>query len=79
MQAVSVSTHGLLLVNANLAVTLVFPGSAPVLEKKRKRKPTQKILEYCLEAEASTGLKKKVQHGCLLSVHLFVWCNVFVL
>uniref|UniRef100_A0A3Q1EBY2 Nuclear receptor binding SET domain protein 1b n=1 Tax=Acanthochromis polyacanthus TaxID=80966 RepID=A0A3Q1EBY2_9TELE len=36
-------------------------GSAPVLEKKRKRKPTQKILEYCLEAEASTGPKKKVK------------------
>lgn len=33
----------------------------PVLEKKRKRKPTQKILEYCLEAEASPGLKKKVK------------------
>ncbi|KAK2828704.1 hypothetical protein Q5P01_019738 [Channa striata] len=36
-------------------------GKAPVLEKKRKRKPTQKILEYCLEAEASSGLKKKVK------------------
>uniref|UniRef100_A0AAV2JF05 PWWP domain-containing protein n=1 Tax=Knipowitschia caucasica TaxID=637954 RepID=A0AAV2JF05_KNICA len=30
-----------------------------VLEKKRKRKPTQKILEYCLEAEAAPSLKKK--------------------
>ncbi|AWP00048.1 nsd1a [Scophthalmus maximus] len=38
-------------------------GNAPQLEKKRKRKPTQKILEYCLEAEASTCPKKKVQHG----------------
>ncbi|XP_033954395.1 uncharacterized protein nsd1b isoform X2 [Pseudochaenichthys georgianus] len=36
-------------------------GSAPVLERKRKRKPTQKILEYCMEAEASTGPKKKVK------------------
>uniref|UniRef100_A0A3P9IB78 Histone-lysine N-methyltransferase, H3 lysine-36 specific n=2 Tax=Oryzias latipes TaxID=8090 RepID=A0A3P9IB78_ORYLA len=35
--------------------------SLPVLEKKRKRKPTQKILEYCLEAEASTGPKKKIK------------------
>ncbi|XP_077962981.1 uncharacterized protein nsd1b isoform X2 [Gasterosteus aculeatus] len=35
--------------------------NAPVLEKKRKRKPTQKILEYSLEAEASTGPKKKVK------------------
>ncbi|KAM4547278.1 uncharacterized protein nsd1b isoform 2-T3 [Fundulus diaphanus] len=34
---------------------------APVLEKKRKRKPTQKILEYCLEAEASTVPKKKMR------------------
>uniref|UniRef100_A0A1A7YAR4 Histone-lysine N-methyltransferase, H3 lysine-36 specific n=2 Tax=Iconisemion striatum TaxID=60296 RepID=A0A1A7YAR4_9TELE len=34
---------------------------APVLEKKRKRKPTQKILEYCLEAEGSTGPKKKIK------------------
>ncbi|XP_015251555.1 PREDICTED: histone-lysine N-methyltransferase, H3 lysine-36 and H4 lysine-20 specific isoform X3 [Cyprinodon variegatus] len=34
---------------------------APVLEKKRKRKPTQKILEYCLEAEASTVPKKKIK------------------
>ncbi|KAF7206162.1 histone-lysine N-methyltransferase, H3 lysine-36 specific isoform X1 [Nothobranchius furzeri] len=33
----------------------------PVLEKKRKRKPTQKILEYCLEAEATTGPKKKIK------------------
>ncbi|XP_072302120.1 uncharacterized protein nsd1b [Eucyclogobius newberryi] len=32
-----------------------------VLEKKRKRKPTQKILEYCLEAEAAPSLKKKVK------------------
>ncbi|KAM3869070.1 histone-lysine N-methyltransferase, H3 lysine-36 specific [Diretmus argenteus] len=32
-------------------------GNAPVLERKRKRKPTQKILEYCLEAEAP---KKKL-------------------
>ncbi|XP_022618390.1 histone-lysine N-methyltransferase, H3 lysine-36 and H4 lysine-20 specific-like [Seriola dumerili] len=36
-------------------------GNAPLLEKKRKRKPTQKILEYCLEAEAATGPKKKVK------------------
>ncbi|XP_078121806.1 uncharacterized protein nsd1b isoform X2 [Sander vitreus] len=36
-------------------------GNVPMLEKKRKRKPTQKILEYCLEAEASTGPKKKVK------------------
>ncbi|KAM6907189.1 uncharacterized protein nsd1b [Xenentodon cancila] len=36
-------------------------GRAPVLEKKRKRKPTQKILEYCLEAEASPGPKKKIK------------------
>ncbi|XP_061595252.1 histone-lysine N-methyltransferase, H3 lysine-36 specific [Cololabis saira] len=36
-------------------------GRAPVLEKKRKRKPTQKILEYCLEAEASLGPKKKIK------------------
>ncbi|XP_037604674.1 histone-lysine N-methyltransferase, H3 lysine-36 specific isoform X2 [Sebastes umbrosus] len=36
-------------------------GNVPVLQKKRKRKPTQKILEYCLEAEASTGPKKKVK------------------
>ncbi|XP_010770332.1 microtubule-associated protein futsch-like isoform X6 [Notothenia coriiceps] len=36
-------------------------GSAPVLERKRKRKPTQKILEYCMEAEASAGPKKKVK------------------
>ncbi|XP_069565693.1 histone-lysine N-methyltransferase, H3 lysine-36 specific isoform X2 [Brachyistius frenatus] len=35
--------------------------SAPVLMKKRKRKPTQKILEYCLESEASTCPKKKVK------------------
>ncbi|XP_041864427.1 histone-lysine N-methyltransferase, H3 lysine-36 specific isoform X2 [Melanotaenia boesemani] len=35
--------------------------AAPVLEKKRKRKPTQKILEYCLGAEASAGPKKKVK------------------
>nr|XP_020496175.1 histone-lysine N-methyltransferase, H3 lysine-36 and H4 lysine-20 specific-like isoform X1 [Labrus bergylta] len=35
--------------------------SAPVLGRKRKRKPTQKILEYCLEAEASTVPKKKVK------------------
>ncbi|XP_031695506.1 uncharacterized protein LOC116377886 [Anarrhichthys ocellatus] len=35
--------------------------NVPVLEKKRKRKPTQKILEYCMEAEASTGPKKKVK------------------
>ncbi|XP_037835007.1 histone-lysine N-methyltransferase, H3 lysine-36 specific isoform X2 [Kryptolebias marmoratus] len=35
--------------------------SAAVFEKKRKRKPTQKILEYCLEAEASTGPKKKMR------------------
>ncbi|MED6294269.1 hypothetical protein CHARACLAT_019420, partial [Characodon lateralis] len=34
---------------------------APVLEKKRKRKPTQKILEYCLEAEVSTAPKKKMK------------------
>ncbi|XP_043997467.1 uncharacterized protein nsd1b [Gambusia affinis] len=32
---------------------------SPVLEKKRKRKPTQKILEYCLEAEVSAAPKKK--------------------
>lgn len=31
-----------------------------MLGRKRKRKPTQKILEYCLEAEASAGPKKKV-------------------
>ncbi|XP_054611427.1 uncharacterized protein nsd1b isoform X2 [Dunckerocampus dactyliophorus] len=31
-----------------------------LLQKKRKRKPTPKILEYSLEAEASVGLKKKV-------------------
>uniref|UniRef100_A0A674PM08 Histone-lysine N-methyltransferase, H3 lysine-36 specific n=1 Tax=Takifugu rubripes TaxID=31033 RepID=A0A674PM08_TAKRU len=37
------------------------PGSAPLLGRKRKRKPTQKILEYCLEAEASAGPKKKVK------------------
>uniref|UniRef100_A0A3Q1JQ02 Histone-lysine N-methyltransferase, H3 lysine-36 specific n=1 Tax=Anabas testudineus TaxID=64144 RepID=A0A3Q1JQ02_ANATE len=36
-------------------------GNIPPLEKKRKRKPTQKILEYCLEAEASTSPKKKVK------------------
>ncbi|XP_029028601.1 histone-lysine N-methyltransferase, H3 lysine-36 specific [Betta splendens] len=36
-------------------------GNAPQLEKKRKRKPTQKILEYCLEAEASSAPKKKVK------------------
>ncbi|XP_053188161.1 histone-lysine N-methyltransferase, H3 lysine-36 specific, partial [Scomber japonicus] len=36
-------------------------GKAPLLERKRKRKPTQKILEYCLEAEAATGPKKKVK------------------
>ncbi|XP_037544178.1 uncharacterized protein LOC119420823, partial [Nematolebias whitei] len=34
---------------------------AAVFEKKRKRKPTQKILEYCLEAEASTVPKKKMR------------------
>ncbi|XP_014876369.1 histone-lysine N-methyltransferase, H3 lysine-36 and H4 lysine-20 specific isoform X1 [Poecilia latipinna] len=34
---------------------------SPVLEKKRKRKPTQKILEYCLEAEASAAPKKKIK------------------
>lgn len=37
-------------------------GSAPLLGRKRKRKPTQKILEYCLEAEASAGPKKKVEY-----------------
>ncbi|XP_068457235.1 uncharacterized protein nsd1b [Clinocottus analis] len=36
-------------------------GDVPVLEKKRKRKPTQKILDYCIEAEASTVPKKKVK------------------
>ncbi|KAI3373285.1 hypothetical protein L3Q82_006592 [Scortum barcoo] len=36
-------------------------GTTLVLGRKRKRKPTQKILEYCLEAEASTGPKKKVK------------------
>ncbi|XP_041657198.1 histone-lysine N-methyltransferase, H3 lysine-36 specific isoform X2 [Cheilinus undulatus] len=36
-------------------------GNAPVLGKKRKRKPTQKILEYCLEAEALPVHKKKVK------------------
>lgn len=35
-------------------------GSDPLLGRKRKRKPTQKILEYCLEAEASAAPKKKV-------------------
>ncbi|KAM9788550.1 uncharacterized protein nsd1b [Neosynchiropus ocellatus] len=35
--------------------------SLPQLEKKRKRKPTQKILEYCLEAEALPAPKKKVK------------------
>ncbi|XP_047462350.1 histone-lysine N-methyltransferase, H3 lysine-36 specific isoform X4 [Mugil cephalus] len=35
--------------------------SGPMLEKKRKRKPTQKLLEYCLEAEVVTGPKKKVK------------------
>ncbi|XP_047235146.1 histone-lysine N-methyltransferase, H3 lysine-36 specific isoform X2 [Girardinichthys multiradiatus] len=34
---------------------------APVLEKKRKRKPTQKILEYCLDTEVSTVPKKKMK------------------
>ncbi|XP_061819007.1 uncharacterized protein nsd1b isoform X2 [Nerophis lumbriciformis] len=33
----------------------------PLLQKKRKRKPTPKILEYCLESEASVGPKKKVK------------------
>nr|XP_057942886.1 histone-lysine N-methyltransferase, H3 lysine-36 specific isoform X2 [Doryrhamphus excisus] len=32
-----------------------------LLQKKRKRKPTPKILEYSLEAEASVGPKKKVK------------------
>ncbi|XP_034033776.1 LOW QUALITY PROTEIN: histone-lysine N-methyltransferase, H3 lysine-36 and H4 lysine-20 specific-like [Thalassophryne amazonica] len=36
-------------------------GNVPLLGRKRKRKPTQKILEYCLESEASTGTKKKVK------------------
>ncbi|XP_061660354.1 histone-lysine N-methyltransferase, H3 lysine-36 specific [Syngnathoides biaculeatus] len=36
-------------------------GSVPLLQKKRKRKPTPKILEYCLEAEASVGSKKKIK------------------
>ncbi|KAM9781654.1 uncharacterized protein nsd1b isoform X1 [Syngnathus typhle] len=31
------------------------------LQKKRKRKPTPKILEYCLEAEASASPKKKIK------------------
>ncbi|XP_053704100.1 histone-lysine N-methyltransferase, H3 lysine-36 specific [Synchiropus splendidus] len=35
--------------------------SLPQLEKKRKRKPTQKILEYCLEAEAPPTPRKKVK------------------
>lgn len=35
--------------------------ASSVLEKKRKRKPTQKILEYCLESEAAPSLKKKVK------------------
>ncbi|XP_028322398.1 uncharacterized protein nsd1b isoform X2 [Gouania willdenowi] len=39
----------------------VVLGSAPQLEKKRKRKPTQKILEYCLESEALPVPKKKVK------------------
>jgi hypothetical protein len=33
------------------------------LKSKRKRKPTQRILQYCLEAEASIGPKKKVFVG----------------
>ncbi|XP_077596420.1 uncharacterized protein nsd1b [Stigmatopora nigra] len=37
-------------------------GPASSLQKKRKRKPTPKILEYCLEAEASSvGPKKKIK------------------
>ncbi|XP_061608937.1 uncharacterized protein nsd1b isoform X2 [Phyllopteryx taeniolatus] len=36
-------------------------GNAPLLQKKRKRKPTPKILQYCLEAEASVGPKKKIK------------------
>lgn len=43
-----------------------FTGNAPVLGRKRKRKPTQKILEYCLEAEASAIPKKKVLFVCAL-------------
>ncbi|KAJ0004066.1 hypothetical protein NQD34_010280 [Periophthalmus magnuspinnatus] len=38
-----------------------------VLEKKRKRKPTQKILEYCLEAEAAPSLKKKKLKQLIIS------------
>lgn len=41
--------------------------SAPVLGRKRKRKPTQKILEYSLEAEATTVPKKKVCYWRMLS------------
>ncbi|XP_057676833.1 uncharacterized protein nsd1b isoform X2 [Corythoichthys intestinalis] len=36
-------------------------GNAALLQKKRKRKPTPKILEYSLEAEASVGPKKKIK------------------
>ncbi|KAK0138513.1 Histone-lysine N-methyltransferase, H3 lysine-36 and H4 lysine-20 specific [Merluccius polli] len=36
-------------------------GSVSLLKSKRKRKPTQRILQYCLEAEASVGPKKKVK------------------
>ncbi|XP_019729125.1 uncharacterized protein LOC109517985 isoform X2 [Hippocampus comes] len=35
--------------------------NAALPQKKRKRKPTPKILEYCLEAEASVGPKKKIK------------------
>lgn len=48
------STTGTLTMRYDLA------GSDPLLGRKRKRKPTQKILEYCLEAEASAAPKKKV-------------------
>ncbi|XP_077402449.1 uncharacterized protein nsd1b [Vanacampus margaritifer] len=35
--------------------------NAPLVQKKRKRKPTPKILQYCLEAEASVCPKKKIK------------------
>lgn len=43
-----------------LTMSYDLAGSDPLLGRKRKRKPTQKILEYCLEAEASAAPKKKV-------------------
>ena len=61
------------MLSLNLTVNSSLTGNAVLLAKKRKRKPTQKILEYCLEAEASTGPKKKVQHGhVVLCVQLFL-------